>query len=225
VIPIRDDNPKHRTPYVAYGIMGLCILVYVWQLALGRQGFQNLFFSLGLIPAVVTGQAALPDQLVLVPPWFTVFTSMFLHGGFFHLAGNLLYLWIFADNVEDVLGHVRFTTFYLLCGVGAAGAQVLPSPDSVIPMVGASGAISGVLAAYLLMFPHARVLVAIPLGFILHMIKLRAVTVLGFWFLLQLLSSLMAPPDSGGVAFRAHLGGFVAGLVLLPLFTGRRRAG
>ncbi|KPK58171.1 MAG: rhomboid family intramembrane serine protease [Gammaproteobacteria bacterium] len=225
MIPIRDDNPKHRTPYVAYGIMGLCILVFVWQLALGRQEFQNLFFSLGLIPAVVTGQAALPEQLALVPPWLTVFTSMFLHGGFFHLAGNLLYLWIFADNVEDVLGHVRFTIFYLLCGVGAAAAQVLPSPDSVIPMVGASGAISGVLAAYLLMFPHARVLVAIPLGFILHMIKLRAVTVLGFWFLLQLLSSLMTPPDTGGVAFRAHLGGFVAGLVLLPLLTGRRRAG
>jgi membrane associated rhomboid family serine protease len=212
-------------PFVAYGIMGLCILVYVWQLALGRQGFHSLFFSLGLIPAVVTGQAALPEQLALVPPWLTVFTSMFLHGGFFHLAGNLLYLWIFADNVEDVLGHARFTIFYLLCGIGAAGAQVLPSPDSVIPMVGASGAISGVLAAYLLMFPHARVLVAIPLGFILHMIKLRAVTVLGFWFLLQLLSSLMTSPDTGGVAFRAHLGGFVAGLLLLPLFTGRRRAG
>jgi membrane associated rhomboid family serine protease len=102
--------------------MGLCILVFVWQLALGRQEFQNLFFSLGLIPAVVTGQAALPEQLALVPPWLTVFTSMFLHGGFFHLAGNLLYLWIFADNVEDVLGHVRFTIFYLLCGVGAPAA-------------------------------------------------------------------------------------------------------
>ncbi len=225
MIPIRDDNPSHRTPYVTYGIMGLCILVYVWQLALGREAFQNLFFSLGLIPAVVTGQAALPEQLALVPPWLTVFTSMFLHGGFFHLAGNLLYLWIFADNVEDVLGHLRFTIFYILCGIGAAAAQVLPSPGSVIPMVGASGAISGILAAYLLMFPHARVLAVIPLGFILPVIKLRAVTVLGFWFLLQLLSSLMTPPDTGGVAFRAHLGGFVAGLVLLPLFTARRRGG
>jgi membrane associated rhomboid family serine protease len=223
VIPIRDDNPKHRTPYVAYGVMGLCVLVFAGQLAVGRQEFQNLFFSLGLIPAVVTGQATLPEELAVVPPMFTVFTSMFLHGGFFHLAGNLLYLWIFADNVEDILGHVRFTIFYLLCGIGAAAAQVLPSPESVIPMVGASGAISGVLAAYLLMFPHARVLVAIPLGFIFHMIKLRAVTVLGFWFLLQLISSLMAPSDTGGVAFRAHLGGFVAGLVLLPLFSGRRR--
>lgn len=223
MIPIRDDNPKRRTPYVAYGVMALCALVFAGQLALGRQEFQNLFFSLGLIPAVVTGQARLPEQLALVPPVFTVFTSMFLHGGFFHLAGNLLYLWIFADNVEDVLGHVRFAVFYLLCGIGAAAAQVLPSPESVIPMVGASGAISGVLAAYLLMFPHARVLVAIPLGFIFHMIKLRAVTVLGFWFLLQLISSLMTPSDGGGVAFRAHLGGFVAGLVLLPLFSGRRR--
>jgi len=217
VIPIRDDNPKNRTPYVGYGVLGLCVGAYLWQLTLGPAGFQSVFFSLGLIPAVVTGHAVLPPELATVPPTVTIVTSMFLHGGFLHLAGNLLYLWIFADNVEDALGHLRFLVFYLLCGVGAAAAQVLPDPDSVIPMVGASGAISGVLAAYLLMFPHARVLVVIPFGFILQVLKLRAVTVLGFWFLLQLLSSLATAQDSGGVAFRAHIGGFVAGLALLPL--------
>jgi len=223
VIPIRDDNPKNRTPYVAYGLLGLCVAAYLWQLTLGPAGFQSVFFSLGLIPAVLTGHAALPSELATVPPSFTIVTSMFLHGGFLHLAGNLLYLWIFADNVEDVLGHVRFLVFYLLCGVGAAAAQVLPDPDSVIPMVGASGAISGVLSAYLLMFPHARVLVVIPFGFILQVLRLRAVTVLGFWFLLQLLSSLVTTQDSGGVAFRAHIGGFVAGLALLPLLRPGRR--
>lgn len=223
MIPIRDDNPISRTPIVTYVIIGLCVAVYLWQLTLGHEGYNRVFYSFGLIPAVISGAAVLPEGIDAVTPVLTVFTSMFVHGGFFHLFGNLLYLWIFADNVEDALGPVRFTVFYLICGVGAALAQVLPDPSSPIPMVGASGAISGVLGAYLLMFPHARVLVALPLGFILHMLRMRAVTVLGLWFGLQLLSSLMAPSGSGGVAFRAHIGGFVAGMLLLPLFRGGRR--
>jgi len=222
MIPIRDDNPVSRTPVVTYALVALCVAVYLAQLTLGKAGFQVAFYSFGLVPAVLTGRAVLPPELDVISPTATIITSMFLHGGFFHLAGNMLYLWIFADNVEDALGRWRFAAFYLLCGLGAAMAQVLPDPGSRVPMVGASGAISGVLGAYLLMYPHARVLVALPIVFILQIVRLRAVTVLGFWFLLQLLSSLLTTAGEGGVAFRAHLGGFLTGLVLLPMF---RRTG
>ena len=218
MIPIRDDNPLRITPMVTWVIFGLCIAVFIWQLGQGRPGFERAIYALGVIPAVLFGHAELPPALAVVPPTATVFTSMFMHGGFLHLAGNLLYLWIFADNVEDALGHVRFLIFYLACGVAAVAAQVLPTPESVIPMVGASGAISGVLGAYLVMFPRARVLVAIPLGFIVQLIRLPALVVLGLWFGIQLLSSVLGPQEEGGVAFRAHLGGFIAGLALLPLF-------
>ncbi len=223
MIPIRDDNPVYRKPVVTYALIGLCVIVFLAQLALGKAGFQRAFYSFGLVPAVLTGRAVLPPDLAVIPPSATIVTSMFLHGGFFHLAGNMLYLWIFADNVEDALGRWRFAVFYLVCGLGAAMAQVLPEAGSTVPMVGASGAISGVLGAYLLMYPHARVLVAIPIVVVVQLVKLRAITVLGFWFLLQLLSSLMAASGEGGVAFRAHLGGFLTGLVLLPLFGGGGR--
>jgi membrane associated rhomboid family serine protease len=152
----------------------------------------------------------------------TVFTSMFMHGGWMHLIGNMLYLWVFGDNVEDSMGHGRFVVFYLLCGVAAVLAQALPDPSSTIPMVGASGAISGVLGAYLLLYPHARVLVAIPLGFFLHTMRIPAGLVLVLWFGLQLLSNVMAQPGQGGVAFRAHIGGFIAGMILIPIFKQRR---
>ena len=156
-----------------------------------------------------------------MPPTLTVFTSMFMHGGWMHLIGNMLYLWIFGNNIEDSMGHVRFVIFYLLCGVAAVFAQALPNTDSTIPMIGASGAISGVLGAYLLLFPRAHVLVLIPLGFYAHTTRLPAMVVLGFWFLLQLLNSALADPGQGGVAFGAHIGGFIAGMVLLPLFKHR----
>jgi membrane associated rhomboid family serine protease len=146
---------------------------------------------------------------------------MFLHGGWMHLIGNMLYLWIFGNNVEDAMGHVRFVIFYLLCGVAAVFAQALPDATSTIPMIGASGAISGVLGAYLLLYPRAHVLVAIPLGFYMRTMYLPAMVVLGFWFVLQLINSALADPGQGGVAFGAHIGGFVAGMVLLPLFKHR----
>jgi membrane associated rhomboid family serine protease len=225
MIPVRDDNPIRRTPVVTFVLIGLCAVVYLLQLSLGDAATQRSFYTLGLIPAVLTHQAVLPPELALVPAWATVFTSMFVHGGFFHLAGNLLYLWIFADNVEDAMGRTRFVLFFLLCGIGAAVAQVLPDPGSRIPMVGASGAISGVLGAYLLTFPRAHVLVALPIGFVLQLVRLRAVTVLGLWFLLQLISSLLASSEGGGVAFRAHIGGFVVGMLLQPVMLPSRRAG
>ena len=219
MIPLKDDNPTRTVPFVNYALIAACLLVFLWQVSLGGR-IQAAIYGYGLIPGVLLGDARLPSELAVVPAWMTVFTSMFLHGGWMHLIGNMLYLWIFADNVEDRLGHGRFIVFYALCGVAAALAQALPDPDSQVPMIGASGAISGVLGAYLLMFPRAHVLVLLPLGPLSQLVRLPALLVLGLWFAMQLLSELLAPPGAG-VAFRAHIGGFVAGLLLLPVF--RRR--
>ena len=221
MIPLRDTIAGRLTPVVSYTFIGANVLVFLWQMSLGQEGFQEIVYSLGVIPAALLGDASLPPDLYLVPPTATVFTSMFLHGGLLHLAGNMLYLWIFADNVEDAMGHVRFVIFYLLCGIGAALAQAVPNPDSTVPMIGASGAISGVLGAYLLLFPRAQVLVLIPLGLFSQIVHLPAMFVLGLWFVLQLVSSAFANPDGGGVAFGAHIGGFVVGMVLIPLFKHR----
>ena len=220
MIPLKDDNPTRTFPFVNYALIAACVLVFLWEVSLGARA-QNAILAYGFIPDVLLGDARLPPGLAVVPAWMTMFTSMFLHGGWMHLIGNMLYLWIFADNVEDRFGHGRFIVFYLLCGVGAALAQALPDPDSQIPMVGASGAISGVLGAYALMFPRAHVLVAIPIG-VLAFTRMPALLVLGLWFAMQLLSEMMAPPGAG-VAFRAHIGGFVAGMALLPLFRPGRR--
>ena len=222
MIPLHDDNPTELTPVITVSLIVLCTLVFIWQVSLGGQTGQAVVYSLGVIPAVLLDKVNLPEELVLVPASLTVFTSMFLHGGFMHLAGNMLYLWIFGNNVEDAMGHFRFVAFYLLCGVAAVAGQVLQNPDSQIPMIGASGAISGVLGAYLLLYPHARVLVAIPLGFILYTARLAAIWVLGFWFFIQIVSSILADPDHAGVAWFAHIGGFVTGMVLIPVFKYRR---
>jgi membrane associated rhomboid family serine protease len=222
VIPLRDDNPSSTPQVVTIVFIVMCVLVFLWQLSFGPQGGQRIVYALGVVPASLLGQGQLPPELSLVSPWMTVFTSMFMHGGWMHLIGNMLYLWIFGDNVEDSMGHGRFVVFYLLCGIAAVLAQALPDPSSTIPMVGASGAISGVLGAYLLLYPHARVLVAIPLGFLLHTMRIPAGLVLVLWFGLQLFSSASAQPGQGGVAFRAHIGGFIAGMILIPLFKQRR---
>lgn len=229
MIPLRDDNPTERTPFVSYGLIAACVLVYLWQASLGREAAQAVVYAFGAVPAVLFGEApprlaqALSD-LRAMPAGVTVFTSMFMHGGLMHLIGNMLYLWIFADNIEDRMGHARFIVFYLLCGVVALLAHALPNAASQTPMVGASGAISGVLGAYLLLYPRAHVLVLIPLGFLSQLIHLPAIAVLGLWFGLQLLQSLMTPAEAAGVAFGAHIGGFIAGMVLLPVFMlGRRK--
>jgi len=220
MIPLHDDNPTELTPFVTVATIAACVLVFLWQLSLGpTQQLATLAF--GVIPAVLFDIRQLPTELAVIPAELSVLTSMFLHGGWGHLLGNMLYLWIFGNNVEDAMGHVRFVLFYVLCGVAAVFAQALPSPESTIPMIGASGAISGVLGAYLLLYPHARVLVVIPLGFIFHTVRLKAGWVLGFWFVLQLINSLFAG-EGPGVAWYAHLGGFVAGVMLIPLF--KRRA-
>jgi membrane associated rhomboid family serine protease len=222
VFPLKDDIPSRRSPIVTVGLIVTCILVFLWQASLAPQASTYAVYSYGFIPAVLFGDVELPPDIAVVPAAATLLTSMFLHGGFMHLAGNMLYLWVFGNNIEDNLGHVRFLVFYLLCGVAAAFAQALPDPTSQIPMVGASGAISGVLGAYLILYPHARVHVLIPFGFLfLHTI--RAGWLLGFWFVFQLVSGLFAPAQGGGVAFWAHVGGFIAGMGLIFVMRDRRR--
>ena len=164
-------------------LIAVCALTFFWQLSLGQnQG--AAVYALGVIPAVLFDDARLVSELEWVAPALTPITSMFLHGGILHLAGNMLYLWIFGNNIEDAMGHARFIVFYLLCGVAAVFAQALPDTSSTIPMIGASGAISGVLGAYLVLYPHARVLVLIPFGFFLHTMHLKAGIVLGIWFVM-----------------------------------------
>ncbi len=220
MIPLHDDNPTEITPIVTVGLIAACVAAFLWQLSAG-EAQQRIVYAFGTIPAVLFNLRELPPEVAVLPAELTVFTSMFLHGGWGHLLGNMLYLWIFGNNVEDAMGHARFIVFYLICGVAAVFAQALPNPDSTVPMIGASGAISGALGAYLLLYPHARVLVAIPLGFIVHTLRLRAGWVLGFWFVFQIINSLLAG-DGAGVAWYAHAGGFVAGMALVPLFKRRR---
>lgn len=218
MFPVHDDNPSRIVPYVTGAFLMACVAVFIWQLSLGEAN-TSAVFSLGVIPAVLFDIKAAPVGLDLLPAWMTIFTSMFLHGGWMHLIGNMLYLWIFGDNVEDVMGHRRFVVFYLLCGLVAVMSHTLMDPESEIPIIGASGAISGVLGAYLLLFPRARVLVVIPVFILIYSARISAGWVLGLWFVMQVINSLVSTGgQQGGVAFSAHIGGFVAGMLLIPLF-------
>lgn len=229
MIPIGDDNrARRRTPVVVYAIIVLNVAVFLYELSLQAQGGDALgrfIYSWGAIPLELTRMEDFPPTISL-PIWTTAFSSMFIHGGWLHIIGNMLFLWVFGDNVEDALGHVRFTIFYLICGIGAVALQVLVDASSTQPMVGASGAISGVLAAYLVLFPHGRVRVLIWLGIFATVISLPALIVIGFWIVLQFVSGFASVgPDtaqSGGVAYFAHIGGFVTGLVAIWLFRNRR---
>ena len=217
MFPIHDDNPTRITPYVTYALLSACVLVFFWQVSLGDAA-QQAVYSFGVIPSVLFATKSLPVELEILPAWLTIFSSMFLHGGWMHLIGNMLYLWVFGNNVEDAMGHKRFILFYLSCGMLAALTQAVLNPDSEIPMIGASGAISGVLGAYVLLHPYARILVVIPIGILIYTPWIAAYWVLGFWFVLQLINSLISASDTGGVAYGAHLGGFVAGMLLIPFF-------
>ena len=218
MIPLHDDNPTELFPFITIGIILVCSAAFLWQLSLDPRTQEMVTVSLGVIPATLVGGKSLPPELAILPPFLTVFTSMFLHGGWLHILGNMLYLWIFGNNVEDAMGHRRFILFYLFCGIAAAITQSLLNPESAVPMIGASGAIAGVLGAYLLLHPRARVLVVLPLFIIFFTVRLPALIVLGFWFAGQAVSTLLADSESSGIAFGAHVGGFVAGLVLIPLF-------
>ena len=217
MIPLKDDNPTSGKPILTYFVIGSCVLIFLIQITSQSYKTGQLFYSYGLIPSVLMGNNQLPLDLYAIPSWLTIFTSMFMHGGFMHLAGNMLYMWIFADNIEDDLGPKRFLLFYLLAGVGAAMTQVLIDTQSQVPMVGASGAIGGILGAYLINYPKAKVLVLIPFGFFSQLLKIRALYVLGFWFILQFISS------GGGVAYAAHIGGFVSGIILILFFNKKNK--
>ena len=212
MIPLKDDNPTSSRPIITYFIIGLCTVIFLVQISSQSYKTGELFYSYGLIPSVLMGHNQLPMDLYAVPAFITIFSSMFMHGGFMHLIGNMLYMWIFADNIEDNLGITKFIIFYLLCGIGAAMTQVLMDTHSQIPMIGASGAVGGVLGAYLINHPKAKVLVLIPFGFFSQILKIKALYVLGFWFILQFISS------GGGVAYAAHIGGFVSGMILILFF-------
>ena len=218
MIPLKDDNPTKSKPVVSYGIIGFCVLIFIAQLGLSENELRDFTYSYGLIPSVLFGIDQLPNDLVRISPIGTIFTSMFMHGGWMHLIGNMLYMWIFADNIEDDLGTLNFVIFYFVCGVGAAMSQVLMDINSQIPMIGASGAIGGILGAYLINYPNARVLVLIPFGFFSQLIKIRALYVLGFWFILQFINSAMTSSSGGGVAYAAHIGGFICGVILILFF-------
>ncbi len=219
MIPLRDDNPTEITPVVTVATIVMCVLVFLYEISLPPKLNEAFVYMYGAIPAVVFGHAQLPPELMSLPAYGTLFSSMFLHGGWMHLIGNMLYLWIFGNNIEDVMGHGKFIIFYGACGVVAALSHALIDPQSTIPMVGASGAISGVLGAYLLLYPRAQVLVLIPIGFFSQMIHVPAAIVLGLWFVMQLLSGGMSlGHEGGGVAFFAHIGGFIAGMALIGFF-------
>ncbi len=218
MIPLKDDNPTTRTPFVTYAIIAVCVFVFILEIGSNSYNSGKLFYSYGLVPAVLTGKAELPSHLAALPAELTLLTSMFMHGGFMHLIGNMLYMWIFADNIEDEIGPVKFFIFYILAGIAAALTQVFMNTSSTIPMIGASGAIGGVLGAYIVNHPKAKVLVLIPLGFFTQIIRVPALFVLGFWFVLQFISSSLSSSTGGGVAYGAHIGGFVFGVVAILFF-------
>ena len=220
MLPLKDDNPTHIQPVVSVALIVATALVFLWQVTLPGNEARRAIVALGAIPVVVLQRANLPDEIAMLPPAFdvlTLVTSVFLHGGWGHLLGNMLYLWIFGDNVEDAMGHRRFLAFYLICGVVAALIHTVADPFSTTPTVGASGAISGVLGAYVLLYPRAKVLVW-P-GILFFTFRLPAAVVLGFWFLMQVLN--LAGGGASNVAWWAHIGGMVAGAALIPLFKDR----
>jgi membrane associated rhomboid family serine protease len=221
MIPLRDDIESSKPPLVTTGLIAVNLLVYVFQVLSGT-GQEAWAWKFGLVPIELTRGVEVTPSLH-TPVVLNLFTSMFLHGGFFHVAGNMLYLWIFGDNVEDRLGHFRFIVFYLVCGLIAALFFVWTEPNLKVPLVGASGAIAGVLGAYLLSYPHARIATLIFFGFFIRVIYIPAVFVLGLWFVLQVISGLPAAGGSGGggVAFLAHVGGFLAGMLLVLPFSPR----
>ena len=218
--PLFDDNPTDRRPLVSWLIIGACVAVFLWQVSLPPGAARAAVLAFGMIPAVVFGDAAPPIQGAL-PAWLTVVSSMFLHGGWMHLIGNMVYLWIFGDNVEDSMGRGRFVLFYLVCGWVAAMTQAMIDPASRVPLIGASGGIAGVLGAYLVLHPRANVRVFMWFFIIIQTINVPAFLVLGVWIVMQLISVPQALSADGGVAYFAHIGGFVAGMALVPFF--RRR--
>lgn len=220
LLPISDSNPRHRISfqYVTVALIAACVAVFLWQASLDPRSAQEAVYALGTIPAMVFGERTLSPELSWIPAEMTLLTSMFLHGGWMHLIGNMLYLWILGDNVEDCMGHVRFLIFYLVCGLAAVMTHMLIDTGSTVPLVGASGAISGVMGAYLLLHPTARINVLIWILIFVRVVPVPAGIALAAWIGLQFVNAAGTPSSGGGVAFWAHIGGAVAGMVLVPFF-------
>jgi len=236
--PYKDDNPRLSVPFVTYTIIALNLIVFFYQMGLDFVAGQEFTLSFGLIPATFTdlprGEISVAyaqylteatDTRIFIDatpnsPYLTVFTSMFMHGGIAHIFGNMLFLWIFGDNIEGALGHIKFALFYILCGIGAAVGQIFVDVNSIVPMIGASGAISGVLAAYMLKYPHARIHTFVFLIVIFTTIQIPAFIVIGIWFATQVMSGLgaLGANTGGGVAWFAHIGGFISGVLLERFF-------
>jgi membrane associated rhomboid family serine protease len=221
MIPLKDDTPSTLKPYVTISLIATCCAVFLWQQSLDPGSARDVVDALGAIPAVLLTDARLPHDLTWIPRYGTLFTSMFLHGGWLHLLGNMLFLWIYGDNVEDGMGHLRYLLFYFSCGIAAVFAQSFGSPHSAYPIIGASGAISGVLGAYLLLFPRSKVLTLVLLPFFFTTLRLPAMLLLLLWFAVQLISDFAVSGGGANVAFRAHIGGFLAGMLLAPLLKRR----
>ncbi|GAB4233022.1 MAG: rhomboid family intramembrane serine protease [Elainellaceae cyanobacterium] len=232
MVPLHDDNPTRITPYVTYGLIGINVFIFLYELSLSPQGLESFFREYAIVPRNLTASLQSGDPGQIVPQLLTLITSQFLHGGFLHLGGNMLFLWVFGNNIEEQLGRVKFLIFYLACGALAGLTQWFFSMESAIPSLGASGAIAGVLGAYILRFPRARILTLVPIFFFITTFRIPAVFFLGFWFVQQALygiASLQAPMnvgmEGGGIAYWAHAGGFVFGALLGPplgLFSSRR---
>jgi membrane associated rhomboid family serine protease len=219
MIPLRDINPTRRFPIITITLIIVNVLIFVYEMTLSDRALYDLIMTAGVIPYQVShslGPAVARDM----------FTSMFLHGGWMHLLSNMLYLWIFGNNIEDVLGPFRFTFFYLVCGILATLAQVLAGPNANVPTIGASGAIAGVLGAYLMLYPQTRVLSIVFVLYFIRFVEVPAIIVLGLWFILQFLNGLTSlnTAPTGGVAYFAHIGGFVAGAALIFILGARRRS-
>lgn len=216
MIPLKDEISSHSRPVITYIILGINVIIYIYEFSLGPYK-EQFIYQFGTIPYELFNPSGLSSYL-------TIFSSMFTHANFMHLAGNMLFLWVFADNVEDHLGHMKFLIFYLVCGIAAVFLHSITTPNSKIPMVGASGAISGIMGAYLIFFPKARILSLIPLGFFLRIAYLPSLFFIGIWFLYQFfLGFVSIGMKGGGVAYFAHIGGFVAGILIALPFKRRKK--
>lgn len=211
MIPLRDHNPSRTFPFVTYGLIALNVYVFFQMLMLTESGLESFINTFALLPADIVGGRNL----------FTLISSMFLHGGFGHIIGNMMFLHIFGDNLEDTIGHVKYFFYYILCGLGASALQIYVDPASTIPNLGASGAIAGLMGGYILLFPSHKVDVLIPLGFYFSRATIPAYLMLGYWFIAQFLSGIGSLGiTEGGVAYFAHIGGFIAGIALILPFRG-----
>ncbi|MFZ1082610.1 MAG: rhomboid family intramembrane serine protease [Candidatus Kryptoniota bacterium] len=224
MIPLKDKNPSYTFPFVNYLLIAVNVVAFFYELSLGNQLLNDLIVKYGLVPQRYFYSVSYHTHFIT--RYIPFFTSMFLHGGWLHIIGNMWFLFIFGDNVEDELGHVNYLAFYLLSGLAAAVVELLSSVGSSVPTIGASGAISGVLGAYLVMFPRAKVVILLPIIFFFGIVDISAFLFIGFWFLMQFVSGLqtLGIDTSGGIAWWAHVGGFIAGILMVPILRKKRFA-